>query len=203
MGGLVLRLRHARGVEREQLKWLVYATVLLAIGLTLAGLSGVVQWPGLDAVGWTIFLVMVTFGLPAAVGVAVLRHHLYDIDVVIRRTLVYSALSATLGGGYLASILGLQALAQPLTGGSGLAVAASTLAVAALFRPARTLIRTAVDRRFYRSRYDAERTLDDFGQRLRHEVDADAVSRDLSTVVAHTLQPAHVSVWLRVAQRRK
>ena len=204
IGGLVLRLRRARGVDRAQLKWLVYAALLLGTGLILVGISSAVERPPgpIHAVGSTISDVVLFLGLPVAIGVAVLRYRLYDIDVVIRRTIVYSILSATLGGAYLACILVLRELTQPLAGESGLAVAVSTLAVAALFRPARTTIKTRVDRRFYRGRYDASRTLQSFSERRAHEVDADAVIGDMRAVVNDALQPAHISVWLRVPERR-
>lgn len=206
IGGLVLRLRHARGVERQQLKWLAYTGILLGTGLALLAISSAFDGPGSEVIGevaWTIVLVTVAFGLSAAVGVAVLRYRLYDVDLVIRRTLIYSALSATLGGVYLGCVLVLQKLAQSLAGESGLAVAVSTLAVAALFRPARTWIGAVVDRRFYRARYDTARTLSAFGARLRHELDADAVSRDMRAVVHQTLHPAHVSIWLVDRKKRR
>jgi hypothetical protein len=205
IGGLVLRLRHAQGVERQQLKWLAYAALLLGIGLVLLGISSVFEGPGDERIGtvaWTIFIVTAGLGLPAAVGVAVLRHRLYDIDVVIRRTIVYSILSAILAGAYVASILLLREVAQPLTGDSGIAVAISTLAVAALFRPARTWIGASVDRRFYRAHYDTARTLTAFGVRLRHELDADTVSDDVRAVVHETLHPTHVSIWLLDPKKR-
>ena len=141
---------------------------------------------------------MVGFGLlPIAIGIAILRYRLYDIDVLIRRTLVYAALSAVLIAAYLVGLALFQAILAPITSGSAVAVAISTLAVVALFQPMRIRIQATVDRRFYRSQYDAERTLDTFSARLREEVDLDAVRSDLIDAVQRTVQPAHASVWLR------
>ncbi len=202
------RFRRATGVERLQLRWFVSAGVMIALLFLLSFTASVLAWatgafsgaPG-RAARWMDALETLTVWsfvlLPVSIGIAVLRYRLYAIDRVINRALVYGLLTAALACVYLVSVLVLQTLLSPLTDRSDLAVAASTLAVAALFRPVRTRVQGAVDRRFFRRRYDAARTLDDFVSRLRHEVDLDSVGDDLRATVRSTVQPASVSLWLR------
>jgi hypothetical protein len=207
---MVVRLRRASGVERQQMKWFAYAAVVLAlmfVGTSIAFFSPLRALdPGarippamFDGVPFVLALI----ALPIGAAVAILRYRLYDIDVLINRTLVYGALTATLAATYFAAVVVLQAALRPLTGGSEVAVALSTLAVVALFAPLRRRIQAAVDRRFYRLRYDAARTLDAFSAALSHEVDLDAVRSDLIDAVAQTVQPAHVSLWLSAERGRR
>lgn len=195
-----LRFRRSGGEERQQLKWFAYAVgvmvSLFAAWFSLA-LAGIVT-P--DVLMWTIPLL----GLPVAVGVAVLRHRLYDIDVVINRTLVYGSLTVSLALVYAGCVASLQYVFRALTGGeSQLAVVASTLAIAALFSPLRRGIQGFIDRRFYRKKYDAAKTLEELGARLRDETDLEALDDDLVAVARETVQPAHVSLWLREPDRSK
>jgi hypothetical protein len=191
VAGIVIRYRQAVGIERLQLKQFVFAGSVLipimAVAMLFYDESAVVR----------IAIGLALTALPVAVGLAILRYRLYDIDVVINRTLVYGSLTATLAGAYLGSVLVLQLALSTFTEGSALAVAVSTLAVAALFRPVRGRIQGAVDRRFFRRKYDAARTLEAFGVRLRDEVDLVTLNAELRAVVADTMQPAHVSLWLR------
>jgi hypothetical protein len=190
---LVVRFRRSRGIERQQLKWLTYTA---AIGFGL-GLIAFLAPPGPIRVLGDPMSVFGIGLLPVAIGIAILRYRLYDIDVLIRRSLVYAALSAVLIAAYLVGLALFQTILAPITSGSAVAVAISTLAVVGLFQPMRTRIQAAVDRRFYRSQYHAERTLDAFSLRLRDEVNLDAVRGGLLDAVRETMQPAHASVWLR------
>jgi hypothetical protein len=192
---LVLRFRRARGLERQQLRWLAFAAGLASVGavLVLAGTS-LPTSPSLT-------LALITWGagvclvlLPLAIGAAVLRYRLYDLDRIVSRTLAYGLLTLLLGGGYAGVVLG---LGQLLGRQSSLVVAAATLAVAAAFQPARRRIQAAVDRRFNRRRYYAARTIAAFSTRLRQQVDLDTLATELLTVVDQTMQPVSASLWLR------
>jgi len=189
-----VRFRRARGDERQQIKWVAYGVALFTLAIVV-----VTIWPSLDrsVVGNVLFLVGF-LAIPAAMALAILKYRLYDIDIVINRTLVYGALSLTLALVYFGSIALLQGTWIALAGQtSQLAVVASTLLIAALFNPIRHRIQAFIDRRFYRSKYDAAKTLEAFGASLREEVDLENLTGDLVAVVERTIQPAHVSLWLR------
>lgn len=196
---MVLRFRRARGEERQQLKWFAYASasipVVIVSNVALRALPEDLRAPLQTAV---FSAAMALF--PVVVGVAILRYRLYDIDLLINRTLVYAAVTAVLAATYFGAVILIQTALRPFTAGSELAVAASTLLVVALFQPLRSRIQALVDRRFYRSRYDAARTLDAFSARLRNEVELDAVRADLLGAVGDTVRPVHASVWLRGAR---
>jgi hypothetical protein len=189
-----VRFRRARGEERQQIKWVAYGVAVFALAVIVVTL-----WPSLDGspVGGALFLVGF-LAIPSAMALAILKYRLYDIDLVINRTLVYGALSIALALVYFGSIALLQAALIALTGQeSQLAVVASTLLIAALFNPIRHRIQGFIDRRFYRRKYDAARTLEAFGASLREEVDLENLAGELVAVVERTVQPAHVSLWLR------
>jgi hypothetical protein len=194
VASLVVRFRRSRGEERQQMKWLTYAvTAMLGMILLTNSLD---DESSLYAVVDNL-TALVFASMPVAVGIAVLRYHLYDIDLLINRTLVYGSLTAVLVLVYVGGVVLLQSVFRALTGQeSQLAVVASTLAIAALFNPLRHRLQSFIDRRFYRRRYDAAQTLETFGARLREETDLDALSEDLLGVVRETIQPAHVSLWL-------
>ena len=191
-----VRFRAAVGVERQQLKWFAYGAMWIP-AVALVGAVGVLLAPEATfVVGGNLWPLSVA-GIPIATAIAILRLRLYDLDLVIERTLVYGALSAALAATYWVLVLFLQAALRPVTAGSELAVAASTLAALALVQPLRARIQRSVDRRFYRARYDAAHTLDDLSVRLRDEVALDAVRTDLLEAVGRTMHPTTASLWLR------
>jgi hypothetical protein len=189
---LVVRYRHATQTERDQIKWFAYPASVAAVGLGL----GIQDFGAFSELGWAASLTALAL-LPMAIAIAILRHRLLDIDVIINRTLVYGALSVLLAAVYIGSVLLFELLLSPLTADGGLAVAASTLGVVALFQPLRRRIKAIVDRRFYRSRYDAARIVATFMARLRDEVELDHLTDELSASISTALRPASVSVWLR------
>jgi hypothetical protein len=193
---LVLRFKRSRGTYRQQMKWLALAAVL--VGLAFAALV---------ATGGEVLVIAVVTAaaillLPVAVGIAILRHRLYDIDLIINRTLVYLSLTTVLALVYAGGVVGAGSLVREVTGQerSNLVVAASTLVVAALFRPVRTRVQSFIDRRFYRRKYDASRTVESFSARLRDEIELETLSSELVGVVGDTMQPSHVSLWLGAAR---
>ena len=204
-GSLFVRRLRASGVERQQLKWFTYASTLAISGVILSyTISEAIGALWLEWVGYVV-LVVGFIGIPISMGIAILRYRLYDIDILINRTLVYGALTATLIALYFGDIVLLQRVFVVLTGEkSTLAVVASTLLIAALFTPLRRRIQSFIDRRFYRKKYDARKTLEAFSAKLREETDLEALNSELVGVVRETMQPAHVSLWLRPdpAQRR-
>jgi hypothetical protein len=194
---LVVRFRRSAGVERQQIKWLAYTVSVIPAWFLVNPV--IVDNPFLvGAIDALLFA-----GVPVATGIAILRYRLYDIDVVINRTLVYGALSVVLALVYLGGVVFLQAVFRYLTGqGSQLAVVASTLVIAALFNPLRRRIQGFIDRRFYRRKYDASKTFEAFSAKLRNRTDLDALSDDLVTVIQETMQPARVSLWLRLPEEK-
>jgi hypothetical protein len=191
---LFVRYRRSSGVQRQQLKWLAFEAILIVPALIYGSFDQSDKWA-------SVTLIAAIAMAPVMIAVAVLRYRLYDIDVLINRAIVYGATTAAIGAAFFAGIVVLQAVLRPLTGGSELAVAASTLLCFALFQPLRRRVQSGVDRRFYRSRYDAGRALDAFTSRLAGEVDLDAVGAELADAVRATVQPTHVSVWLRKASQ--
>jgi hypothetical protein len=196
---LVVRFRRARGIERQQLKGFAVAAVATCASVPLSGYLSSVDSPLATDVGRLLIPAAAT-GLIVATGLAVVRYRLYDIDVIVRRTLTYAALIVLLAATYLACVFALGRALDTITGQSGtLAVTISTLAVAALFQPLRARIQRTVDHRFNRSRYDAEQVLRGFGGRLRDQIDLSALEADVLDVVRTTVQPQHASLWLQRA----
>ncbi len=191
---VIVRFRRSRGEQRQQLKWFTYGAALILVALLSGGLWSRVVPDWASSVPFLVGLL----SLPVTIGIAILRYRLYDIDRIINRTLVYGLLTGVLAGVYVALAVGVGSLAGRQ---NSLVIAGSTLVVAALFRPARRWIQGFIDRRFYRQKYDAVRTLEAFSARLRDEVDLDELRAHLEAVVHETMQPAQASLWLREASR--
>jgi hypothetical protein len=185
----LVRLQDASSQQRQQIKWFWYAAVFTMASFLVAFF--------VPALGYFL-TVLGAMGMPIAIGIAILKHNLYDVDLIINRTLVYAALTVTLALFYFGGVVGLGSLLREITGGerSDLVIAVSTLAVAAMFRPARSRIQAFIDRRFYRSKHDGARILERYSARLRDEISVETVSANLLAVVDDTMQPAHVSLWL-------
>jgi hypothetical protein len=200
---LVVRLRHAQGHERQQIKWFAYFGAAVGVlevlrfgGSAMLGLSTPIFFDWANPLAWPIALT----GLALAAGLAILRYHLWDIDVIIRRTLVYGPLTALLAALYSGFVVGLQALVGTVNSAaphSPVIIVATTLLIAALFTPLRRGIQALIDRRFYRRKYNSERTLAAFGRELRSEIDVEQLGEQLVATVQETMQPTHVSLWLR------
>jgi hypothetical protein len=187
---LVVRFRRARGGERQQLRWVAFAAAVVSLAALFVLAAMLTQTPALF--GWGLGLCAAV--LPLAIGAAILRYRLYDLDRIVSRTLAYGLLTVVLGGGYAGVVLG---LGQLLGQNRSLVVAGATLAVAAAFQPARRRVQRAVDRRFNRRRYDAAQTIQAFSARLRQHIDLDTLTAELLGVVDHTMQPTSVSLWLQ------
>ncbi len=205
---LVLRYRRSSGEVREQIKWLAFAASVVGF-VYFGGLLAQILFASESLENnagssplWVAILnnlLLISYaGIPVAVGIAILRHRLYDIEIIINRVLVYGSLTATLVVIYAVSVVSLQYAFRALTGqGSQLVVVASTLAIAALFGPLRRRVQALIDKRFYRSKYDAAKTLEAFSAKLRDETDLDRLGDELVSVVRNSMQPAHASLWLR------
>jgi hypothetical protein len=206
---LFVRFRRARGDEQQQIKWFASAAALTLVWILVFGQSTLRGLPGAIV---ALSALLVIPSIPIATGIAILRYRLYDIDRIINRTLVYGALTALLAAGYFATIMALQGIGSlvfqaPFRAFQGqesaLATVAATLAMAALFNPLRHRIQSFIDRSFYRNKYDAAKTLEGFSMKLRDETDLEALSDDLVRVVRETMQPSHVSLWLRPETAQK
>jgi hypothetical protein len=193
---VVVRYLRLGGVQRQQIKWLMLATLLAALMFFFEEITRIkVETEVPFATSLALF--------PVAIAVAIFRYRLYDIDIIINRTLVYGSLTVTLVLVYFGSVVGLQYILRALTGQeSQLAVVASTLAIAALFNPLRRRVQEVVDRLFYRRKYDAAKTLEEFSAKLRDETDIDTLNSELLLTVRDTMQPEHISLWLRVPERK-
>jgi hypothetical protein len=202
---MVVRFRRATGEARQQIKWFALAAAFAAVGWVAITFGYGSEEP-IVVIGVQLLQLLSFLCIPLAVGIAILRYRLYDIDLLINRTLVYGSLTVLLAATYFGSVVGLQSVFRAITAqGSTLAVVASTLVIAALFNPFRRYLQGFVDRRFYRRKYDAAKTLAAFSARLREEKDLDALREGVVEVARETMQPEHVSLWLRseTAPRRE
>jgi len=198
---LVVRLRRSRGIERQQIKWPAF-TAVVVVGSNVLYDTPISEAIGLRWLEWAGYVIFIPalIGFPISIGIAIVRYRLYDIDALINRTLVYGALSATLALIYFGGVATTQAIFRALTGQHEqpqLAIVISTLLIAALFNPLRRRIQRFIDRRFYRRKYDARKTLEAFSAKLRDETDLEALSEDLVGVVKETMQPSRISLWQR------
>jgi hypothetical protein len=195
-----MRLRHAVGVERQQIKWLAYAAAAWALGIIFNVIVLAIDTPLWFERAALAYFTVAGEAVPIAIGIAILRYRLYDIDLLINRTLVYGSLTLLLALVYFGGVTATQAIFRTLSGHEQqpqLAIVVSTLVIAALFNPLRRRIQAFIDRRFYRKKYDAAKTLEAFSARLRDETDLQALNGELTRVVRETMQPSHVSLWLR------
>jgi hypothetical protein len=195
-----MRLRHAVGVERQQIKWLAYAAAAWALGIIFNVIILAIDTPLWFERAALAYFTVAGEAVPIAIGIAILRYRLYDIDLLINRTLVYGSLTLLLALVYFGGVTATQAIFRTLSGQEQqpqLAIVVSTLVIAALFNPLRRRIQAFIDRRFYRKKYDAAKTLEAFSARLRDETDLQALNGELTRVVRETMQPSHVSLWLR------
>ncbi len=193
---MFVRLRRARGVERAQLRWLVWSMAFIVVGFIVGLVGDSIFVNGLGGAVW--LPAIVAFCLPpVAIGIAILRYRLYEIDRIISRTISYGVVTLVLASLFVIVVLAAQAVLGPLTGSSTIAVAGSTLLVATLFQPIRRRVQRLVDRRFNRNRYDADRTVAAFAGRLRDEVDLEALRAEILATVSEAVEPSAVSLWLR------
>ena len=195
-----MRLRHAVGVERQQIKWLAYAAAASALGIIFIVITLAIDTPLWYERAALAYFTVAGEAVPIAIGIAILRYRLYDIDLLINRTLVYGSLTLLLALVYFGGVTATQAIFRTLGGQEQqpqLAIVVSTLVIAALFNPLRGRIQAFIDRRFYRTKYDARKTLEAFSAKLRDETNLETLNDDLVGVVRETMQPAHVSLWLR------
>jgi hypothetical protein len=195
-----MRLRHAVGVERQQIKWLAYAAAAGALGIIFIVITLAIDTPLWFERPALAYFTVANEAVPIAIGIAILRYRLWDIDLLINRTLVYGSLTLLLALVYFGGVTATQAIFRTLSGQEQqpqLAIVVSTLVIAALFNPLRRRIQAFIDRRFYRKKYDAAKTLEAFSARLREETDLQALNGELTRVVRETMQPSHVSLWLR------